>query len=98
MEYNWLTFNGVSGPAITPMIARLGSRVRLRIVNIGMDHHPIHLHGHQFVMTGTEGGRAPESTWYAMNTVLWEWRKRGWWSSKRNIPERGWCTAISRTT
>jgi FtsP/CotA-like multicopper oxidase with cupredoxin domain len=50
MEYNWLTFNGVSGPAITPMIARLGSRVRLRIVNIGMDHHPIHLHGHQFVM------------------------------------------------
>jgi len=52
------------------MIARLGSRVRLRIVNIGMDHHPIHLHGHQFVMTGTEGGRAPESTWYPMNTVL----------------------------
>jgi manganese oxidase len=70
MEFNWLTFNGVSGPAITPMIARLGSRVRLRIVNIGMDHHPIHLHGHQFVMTGTEGGRAPETTWYPMNTIL----------------------------
>jgi manganese oxidase len=70
MEFNWLTFNGVSGPAITPMIARLGSRVRLRIVNLGMDHHPIHLHGHQFVVTGTEGGRAPESTWCPMNTVL----------------------------
>jgi FtsP/CotA-like multicopper oxidase with cupredoxin domain len=70
MEYNWLTFNGVSAPAITPMIARLGSRVRLRIINMGMDHHPIHLHGNQFVMTGTEGGRAPESTWYPMNTVL----------------------------
>ncbi len=70
MEYNWLTFNGLSAPAITPMLARLGSRVRLRIVNIGMDHHPIHLHGHQFVMTGTEGGRAPESSWYPMNTVL----------------------------
>ena len=70
MEFNWLTFNGVSAPAITPMIVRLGSRVRLRIVNIGMDHHPIHLHGHQFVITGTEGGRAPESTWYPMNTVL----------------------------
>ena len=61
MEFNWLTFNGVSAPAITPMIARLGSRVRLRIVNLGMDHHPIHLHGNQFVQTGTEGGRAPES-------------------------------------
>jgi FtsP/CotA-like multicopper oxidase with cupredoxin domain len=70
MEYNWLTFNGLSAPAITPMIVRQGSRVRLRIANIGMDHHPIHLHGHQFVMTGTEGGRAPESTWYPMNTVL----------------------------
>ena len=70
MEYNWLTFNGVSGPLTTPLIARLGSRVRLRIVNLGMDHHPIHLHGHQFVVTGTEGGRAPESTWCPMNTVL----------------------------
>src|SRR6266850_1577759 len=36
----------------------------------GVDHHPVHLHGHQFVVTGTEGGRAPESTWYPMNTVL----------------------------
>jgi len=70
MEFNWLTFNGVSAPAITPMIARLGSRVRMRIINMGMDHHPIHLHGNQFVLTGTEGGRAPESTWYPMNTVL----------------------------
>ena len=70
MEYNWLTFNGVSAPAITPMIARLGSRVRIRIVNMGMDHHPIHLHGNQFVQTGTEGGRAPEPSWYPMNTVL----------------------------
>jgi len=70
MEFNWLTFNGVSAPAITPMLARLGSRVRLRIVNLGMDHHPIHLHGNQFVVTGTEGGRAPESTWCPMNTVL----------------------------
>jgi len=70
MEFNWLTFNGLSAPAITPMLARLGSRVRLRIVNLGMDHHPIHLHGNQFVVTGTEGGRAPESTWCPMNTVL----------------------------
>jgi len=54
----------------TPLLARLGSRVRLRILNLGMDHHPVHLHGHQFVVTGTEGGRAPESTWFPMNTVL----------------------------
>lgn len=70
MEFNWLTFNGVAAPSITPMIVRQGNRVRMRIVNLGMDHHPIHLHGHQFVITGTEGGRAPESTWYPTNTVL----------------------------
>jgi FtsP/CotA-like multicopper oxidase with cupredoxin domain len=70
MEFNWLTFNGFAAPSITPMIVRQGNRVRMRIVNLGMDHHPIHLHGHQFVITGTEGGRAPESTWYPTNTVL----------------------------
>ena len=70
MEFNWLTMNGKAGPATTPMIVRLGERVRIRIVNLGMDHHPIHLHGHQFHITGTEGGRAPVSTWYPTNTVL----------------------------
>jgi len=70
MEFNWLTFNGVAAPLTTPLLARLGSRVRIRFVNLGMDHHPIHLHGNQFVITGTEGGRAPESTWYPSNTVL----------------------------
>src|SRR2546429_4116267 len=54
MEFNWLTFNGVAAPATTPMIVRQGNRVRLRIVNLGMDHHPIHLHGHQFYVTRSE--------------------------------------------
>jgi hypothetical protein len=70
MEFNWLTFNGLSAPSSTPLVVRLGSRVRLRFINLGMDHHPIHLHGNQFVITGSEGGRAPESTWYPTNTVL----------------------------
>jgi FtsP/CotA-like multicopper oxidase with cupredoxin domain len=70
MEFNWLTFNGKAGPAATPMLVKLGERVRIRIVNIGMDHHPIHLHGNQFYLTGTEGGRIPEALWYPENTVL----------------------------
>jgi FtsP/CotA-like multicopper oxidase with cupredoxin domain len=70
MEFNWLTFNGKSGPACTPLIVRLGDRVRLRFINLGMDHHPMHLHGHQFVITGTEGGRQPKATWGPNNTVL----------------------------
>ena len=70
MEFNWLTFNGKSAPACTPLIVRLGDRVRLRFINLGMDHHPMHLHGHQFVITGTEGGRQPKATWGPNNTVL----------------------------
>jgi hypothetical protein len=70
MEFNWLTFNGKAGPATTPLIVRHGERARIRLINLGMDHHPIHLHGHQFVVTGTEGGRQPESTWGPGNTVL----------------------------
>jgi manganese oxidase len=70
MEFNWLTLNGKAGPATTPLVVQLNSRVRIRIVNLGMDHHPIHVHGHTFVVTGTEAGRQPESTWGPGNTVL----------------------------
>jgi manganese oxidase len=70
MEFNWLTFNGKTGPATTPLVVRLGNRVRVRLINLGMDHHPIHLHGHTFFVTGTEGGPIPQSAWYPGNTAL----------------------------
>ena len=70
MEFNWLVLNGKAGPATTPLIVKLGDRVRVRLVNIGMDHHPIHLHGHTFQVTATEGGRIPESAWIPGNTEL----------------------------
>jgi manganese oxidase len=70
MEFNWLTLNGKSGPATTPLLVRLGERVRIRIVNLGMDHHPMHMHGHQFYVTGTEGGRIRTTAVVPENTVL----------------------------
>lgn len=70
MEFNWLVLNGKAGPSNTPLIVRLGDRVRIRMINLGMDHHPIHLHGHTFQITGTEGGRIPETAWMPGNTVL----------------------------
>jgi hypothetical protein len=70
MEFNWLTINGKAGPATTPMIVKQGERVRIRMVNLGMDHHPMHVHGNQFYVTGTEGGRIPETGWFPGNTVL----------------------------
>jgi len=71
MEVNFFTINGRSGPYTTPMLVRLGNRVRIRFMNLSpIDHHPMHLHGHTFWITGTEGGRIPESAWIPGNTVL----------------------------
>ena len=70
MEFNWLTFNGKAGPAATPLVIRQGERVRIRIINLGMDHHPIHLHGFTFWETGREGARQPEAIWPRGNTTL----------------------------
>ena len=70
MEFNWLTINGKAAPATTPMLVKLGERVRIRMVNMGMDHHPIHLHGNTFYTVATEGGRIPEPAWQPGNTVL----------------------------
>ena len=70
MEFNWLTINGKAAPATTPLVVRQGNRVRIRMVNLGIDHHPVHLHGNTFVVTGSEAGRQPESTWGPGNTVL----------------------------
>jgi FtsP/CotA-like multicopper oxidase with cupredoxin domain len=70
MEFNWLTMNGKAAPATTPVLCKLGERVRLRFVNLGMDHHPMHLHGHTWVVTGTEGGRVPAAAWTPGNTEI----------------------------
>lgn len=71
MEFNWFTLNGRSAPYTTPLLVKLGSRVRLRFVNMSpIDHHPMHLHGHTFWVTGGDGGRYPESAWVPANTTL----------------------------
>jgi hypothetical protein len=71
MEFNFFTINGRSGPYTTPLVVRLGDRVRIRFVNMSpIDHHPMHMHGHTFWVTGTEGGRIPESAWVPGNNVL----------------------------
>jgi FtsP/CotA-like multicopper oxidase with cupredoxin domain len=69
--FNFFTINGRSGPLTTPLIVRHGSRVRVRLMNLSaMDHHPIHLHGHTFWITGGEAGRFPEPAWVPRNTTL----------------------------
>ncbi|WP_207215748.1 multicopper oxidase family protein [Pseudolysobacter antarcticus] len=62
-EFDLWTFNSKVFPAIDPMVVKTGQRVRIRLGNLSMWNHPIHLHGHQFQVTGSDGGRWPKSLW-----------------------------------
>jgi FtsP/CotA-like multicopper oxidase with cupredoxin domain len=69
-EFDLWTFNSKVFPAIDPMVAATGERVRIRIGNLSMWNHPMHLHGHEFVVTGSDGGRWPETQWRREVTEL----------------------------
>ena len=70
-DFNIFTFNAKAFPGTEPMVAKLGDRVRIRLINLGaMSHHPIHLHGYQFRVTETDGGQIPESAQQVETSVL----------------------------
>ena len=69
-EFDLWTFNSKVFPAIEPLVARTGERVRIRVGNLSMHEHPIHLHGVQFRVTGGDGGRLPENLWRTEVTEL----------------------------
>jgi len=60
-EFNLWSWNSRVFPGIAPLVVRKGDRVRIRIGNLTMTNHPIHLHGYDFEVTGTDGGWVPKS-------------------------------------
>ncbi|MGZ5850092.1 MAG: multicopper oxidase family protein, partial [Methyloceanibacter sp.] len=60
-EFNLWTWNARVFPGIDSLPVRLGDRVRVRMGNLTMTNHPIHLHGHDFRVTATDGGWVPDS-------------------------------------
>jgi manganese oxidase len=68
-DFNLWTFNSRAFPGISPMVVRQGDRVRIRVGNLTMTNHPIHLHGHSFEVTGTDGGWVPEGARWPEATV-----------------------------
>ena len=64
LDFNLWTWNSRAFPGIDHLVAGKGDRVRIRIGNLTMTNHPIHLHGHEFEVTGTDGGWVrPEARW-----------------------------------
>jgi FtsP/CotA-like multicopper oxidase with cupredoxin domain len=69
-NFDLWTFNSKVFPAIDPLVARTGERVRVRIGNLSMWNHPIHMHGVQYLVTGSDGGRWPQSQWRSEVTEI----------------------------
>jgi FtsP/CotA-like multicopper oxidase with cupredoxin domain len=59
-DFNLWTWNSRVFPGIDHLAVRRGDRVRIRIGNLTMTNHPIHLHGYDFEVTGTDGGWVPK--------------------------------------
>ncbi len=70
VDFDLWTFNSKVFPAIEPLVARTGERVRIRVGNLSMWNHPIHLHGVQYDVTGSDGGRWPVSQWRPETTEI----------------------------
>jgi hypothetical protein len=60
-DFNLWAFNSRAFPGIDPMVMRQNDRVRIRVGNLTMTNHPIHMHGHEFTVTGTDGGWVPKT-------------------------------------
>ncbi len=70
-DFNLWTWNSRVFPGIDPLVARTGDRVRVRVGNLTMTNHPIHMHGPSFVVTGTDGGWVPPAArWPEVTTDI----------------------------
>lgn len=69
-DFNYFTLNGKSGPEVPHLKIQRGQRVRIRLANLSEMPHPIHLHGFNFTVVGTDGGVIPPSARWPASTVL----------------------------
>ncbi|GGX92684.1 multicopper oxidase family protein [Vogesella alkaliphila] len=68
-DFNIWAWNSRIFPGIDSLNVRLNDKVRIRVGNLTMTNHPIHLHGHEFQVTGTDGGPTPRSSrWHEVTT------------------------------
>ncbi len=71
LDFNLWTWNSRAFPGIDPFVARTGERVRIRVGNLTMTNHPIHMHGPHFEVTGTDGGWVPKTArWPEVTTDI----------------------------
>ena len=68
-DFNMWTWNSRVFPGIDHLVVAKGDKVRIRFGNLTMTNHPIHMHGHDFKVSCTDGGWVPEAAAWPEVTV-----------------------------
>lgn len=76
-DYIWIsndvlggfTINGHGFPAVVPILAAVGEKVRVRYMNEGIMYHPFHSHGYAQTVVARDGYRVPRSAQYDADTI-----------------------------
>jgi hypothetical protein len=69
LDFNLWSWNSRIFPGIDTMNVRQHDKVRIRIGNLTMTNHPMHIHGHEMSVTGTDGGPTPRASRWPEVTV-----------------------------
>ena len=71
VDFNIWAWNSRVFPGIDALVATQNDKVRIRVGNLSMTNHPIHVHGHEFQVTGTDGGPVPTTArWPEVTTDI----------------------------
>jgi FtsP/CotA-like multicopper oxidase with cupredoxin domain len=68
-DLQFFTLNGRCFPATSPLPVNQGSLTRIRFANPAMMEHPIHLHGHQFMVVASDGNTIQPYARLCKNTI-----------------------------
>jgi hypothetical protein len=69
LDFNLWTWNSRAFPGIDHLVCAKGDKVRIRFGNLTMTNHPIHMHGHEFRVSCTDGGWVVESAAWPEVTI-----------------------------
>jgi FtsP/CotA-like multicopper oxidase with cupredoxin domain len=75
-DYTWIsndvlggfTINGHGFPAVVPILAAVGEKVRVRYMNEGIMYHPFHSHGYKQTLVARDGYKLRKSAQYDADT------------------------------
>lgn len=69
LDFNYFTFNSKVWPGTDPLVVRKDQKVRIRLANLSMNSHPIHLHGYEFTVVAHGARRMKPSAQFEAVTI-----------------------------